>query len=660
MNEVDRWFHRTAGHHDRGVSLYVSFLTGRLPAYFRYRLRFPFLVSTVRFAVHVAEFFILLSALGGVATFTVMVLRAGSLIVAGGWWGLLEIMRDRLRAFAKSGERDAAEFEIGRWLLLGGVAAVVATIVGGAVLQVASLAGENPVGRVYAFLIIVELALGLPIRVLHSGIFATRRVHKPIWSMFVPTVVQLIVLTVGFFYYPAAAVVIAIVASNAISIWITVHYCLEAYRMTGIRPRLPSQGFWNRFPRIPPWLGLETTFSGLSLRLDAVLVLALVGFYGTSTRTFDLTAASSAWGHINAFQFFYLIMPLFRGTYESAGIFYFDFVRLRNAPAIRPLTIRFFHTLLWVAPVIAMFYWVLAFVLGRFMLHDIPISFLLALIPLFVARSVIGIYQIRLFAEGRFGAHIATFLLLLALLWLVWVKPNPASDLVEITAAMLIQLIVLINLQHLQDRRDAPLPTLLSFGGWRQALAAEPGPVAVGTASVPEAITTGQRSAMLSLIRETFCGTGHFAFRSPTSVMFYERVPEPGMAGSHLALQTATGGTVSLRPAAPPAGDEPCSPKDLITTFRQLFPDGIAFDTETLAGADEMRRLDQGTLARTLPAAMASLEDGSDEIPLDDNRLTPVFCGGVLRALFVLPPNPEPERLRCWRSIAKAGCAADG
>lgn len=615
MNEVDRWFERTAGQQDRVVSLYSSFLTGRLFAYFRYRLRFPFLVSTVRFAVHVAEFFILLSALGGVATFTVMVLRAGSLIVAGGWWGLLEVMRDRLRAFAKSGERDAAELEIGRWFLLGAVAALLATIVGGLVLHKASLAGEAPVGRFYAFLIIVELAIGLPVRVLHSGIYATRRVHKPTWSMFVPTLVQLAVIGAGFFYYPAAAIIIAIIASNAISIWITVHFCLEAYRLTGIRPRLADRGFWSRFPKIPPMLGLETTLSGLSLRLDAVLVLALVGFYGTNTRTFDLTAASAAWRHINAFQFFYLIMPLFRGTYESAGIFYFDFVRLRNAPAIRPLAIRFFHTLLWVAPVIALFYWLLAFALARFLLHGVPISFLLALIPLFVVRSVIGIYQIRLFAEGRFGAHIATFLLLIALLWLVWVKPNPASDLIEITAAMLLQLIVLINLQHLQDRRDAPLPTLLSYGEWRQALAAEPGPVIVGTGAIPQAITSKQRSAVLALMRDTFGGKGYFAFRSATALVFYERVPVDGAPSAHLALQTATGGTMSLRSSTPPDEGKPHSPQALTAQFRRLFADGIAFDTETLDGAQNMRGVEHNILARALPTAMASLEDGADQVP---------------------------------------------
>jgi len=105
VNEIDRWFERTALRNSRPVSMYGCLLTGRILSYFGYRLRYPFLIATVRFAVHVAEFFILLSTLGGVAAFTVMVLRAGSLIVAGGWWGLLEVMRERLRVFARSGQR---------------------------------------------------------------------------------------------------------------------------------------------------------------------------------------------------------------------------------------------------------------------------------------------------------------------------------------------------------------------------------------------------------------------------------------------------------------------------------------------------------------------------------------------------------------------------
>ena len=128
------------------MSLYSSFLTGRLFAYFRYRLRFPSwfrrsgLPYTSRNSFHSA-------------------FRAGR---RGDFHGDGASRRqpDRGRrlvgtpgsdarppaAFAKSGERDAAELEIGRWFLLGAVAAL-ATIVGGLVLHKASLAGEAPVGR---------------------------------------------------------------------------------------------------------------------------------------------------------------------------------------------------------------------------------------------------------------------------------------------------------------------------------------------------------------------------------------------------------------------------------------------------------------------------------------------------------------------------------
>ncbi|MBU3750900.1 MAG: hypothetical protein FGM52_10705, partial [Mycobacterium sp.] len=456
MDDVERWFARTARRSAQPITLYPSLLTGRVFRYLGYRLRYPLLIATVRFAVHVAEFFILMSSLGGVAAFTVMVLRAGSLVVAGGWWGLLEVMRERLRRFAAAGDKDASGAEIGRWLALGMLLGVLAIAAGAVVLAVWNPTGAGPAARLYAFLIIVEFAIDLPVRVLHSGVYATRRVYKPPWSMIVPIAVQLAILGLGFYFYPAAAIVVAIVVSNAIGIWITVHFTLEVYRLMGLRPRWDAGHWWRELPSIPARLGLETTLSGLSLRLDALLVLALVGFYGTDTRTFDLTAGLTSWRHIDAFQFFYLILPLFRGTYESAGIFYFDLVRMRNTPALRELKILFFRRLLWITPLIAMFYWLLSALLGHFVLRDVPFSFLLALIPMFMVRTAIGIYQMRLFAEGQFGIHIATLLLLAGLMWLVWINPNPAGDLIQITAAMIVQLIVLMDVQHLRDRRVPP------------------------------------------------------------------------------------------------------------------------------------------------------------------------------------------------------------
>ena len=652
VNDVERWFDRAAGRTTGPVSLYPSLLTGRFAAYLRYRLRFPMLVATVRFAVHVAEFFILLSSLGGVAAFIVMMLRAGSLVVAGGWWGLLEVMRERVRAFAEAGNRDASGHEIGRWLVLAGILAITVTAAGAAVLLVWSPAEAGPVARLYAFLVVVEFAIDLPIRVLHSGVYATRRVYKPMWSMLVPTVIQLAILGSGFYLYPATAIVVAIVVSNALSIWITVHYTIEAYRLVGLRPLFSEHRWWKDLPSIPLRQGVETTLSGLSLRLDAVLVLALVGFYGTSTRTFDLTAGMTTWQQIDAFQFFYLILPLFRGTYESAGIFYFDLVRLRRMPAIRRLALRFFRALLWVAPVVALIFWAQAAVLGVLVLDDVPVSFLLALIPLFVLRSFIGVYQIRLFAEGRFSEHLATLALLAVLLWLVWLNPNPAGDLLQITAAMIVQLIVLINMQHFSDRRDPPLPALLATHEWTTARAGEPGPTVSGAVRIANSITPQQKSAVVALMNRTFADTGHFAFRSSTSLLYYQRGDDTRMP---IHLMSMTGGaarpgaTLTDAPAPGPSGGI----DDLIAGFRALFAEGIVFDAETLDGAADMRSLDPAVLAGVVPAALQALQDGTAVVPVSGRWLTPIFRGGTLRLIFVLPADPGPAQLKSWRETVR-------
>jgi hypothetical protein len=83
MNDIERWFERAARREDRAVSLYASLLTGRIVKYFGYRMRYALLLDGTRYVIHVAEFLIILTSLGGLAAFTVMMLRVSSLIVSG-------------------------------------------------------------------------------------------------------------------------------------------------------------------------------------------------------------------------------------------------------------------------------------------------------------------------------------------------------------------------------------------------------------------------------------------------------------------------------------------------------------------------------------------------------------------------------------------------
>lgn len=659
MNDVDRWFDRTARRENTTVSLYSSLITGKVFAYFRYRLRYALLLDATRFVIHVAEFLIILSSLGGLAAFTVMVLRVGSLIVSGGWWGLLEVMRERVRAFVESGRRDSAEREIGSWLVLSVLVALAVTVVGSVILVVMLPATHDPAGRLYAFLVVVELALSIPVRTLHSGMFATRRIYRPLASIFVPTVAQLLVVGVGVLFYPTAAIVAALIISNAIGIWLTVLYTRRAYRMSGLSPRYRVAGrpFWHVLPAIPPRSGLEATLAGLGLRLDAVAVLAIAGIYGTSTRAFDLTAGFSAWRDVDVFQFFYLVLPLFRGSYDATGIFYFDFVRLRRLPALRQFRLTFFHKLLWTAPVVTLFFWAMAFALGVFVLPDIPVSFLFALLPLFVVRSLIGAYQFRLFAEGRFRELNATIVFSGVLFALVWIDANPASDLVQITAAMIVLLIVHINLQHFGDR-VTELPALLSLSDWIRAAGREDGAVHASTVRLPDWIPAQQRRSVIDLVREMVSGTGHLAFSSPSKLLIYERVgPGDNRSRIHLAIQAATGGAAN-RGARLTHIEDAGSPPDqdtLKTSFREAFRDGVIVDLVTHEGQREIRDLDPNLLAVILPESIRSLEDGNCVIRVADRWLTPIFHDGLLRLLLLLPAGVDAGELRRWVSTVKEG-----
>ncbi|OBF48899.1 hypothetical protein A5778_22595 [Mycolicibacterium monacense] len=678
MNDIDRWFDRTRRHEHRTVSLYGCLLTGRMFEYFRYRLRYALLVDGATFVVHVAEFLIILTALGGLAAFTVMILRVGSLIVSGAWWGLLEVMRERLRGLSLTRDRDAVEREISGWLVLSLIAATAVAVAGAAVALALLPSTGDPLGLLYPLLVVLELALRMPVRVLHSGMFATRRIYRPLWTLFAPTLVQIVVIGAGVFFYPTAAVVVAIIASNALSIWITIHFTLRLYRLNGVSPRpRVARSLRDRLPKIPLRQGFDTTVAGLGLRLDAIAVLAIAGIYGTSTRSFDLTAGFEAWRDIDAFQFFYLVLPLLRGAYEATAVFYFDFVRLRRIPALREYRVWFFHQLLIVTPVVTLYFWGLAVALGLFVLPGIPFTFLLALLPLFIVRSFIGTYQVRLFAEGQFHALNLTIAFTAVLFGLVWIDVNPASDLLELTAAMITLLIVHINLQHLRDR-TSPSPRQLPLGDWIRALAAEPGPVRAGTITVPAWIPERQRAAAIELMRKTLTNRGSLAFCSATSLVFYERssADAPGRQ-PHLEVQTATGGAanrgqywqesaangrealdriVDAQWLKPVAGvpQEPQSPKCLAPEFLSIFPDGMAADLDTRAGAQAIRTLDADLVPAILSAAMKSLDDDALVVSVAGRWLSPIFHENKVRMIFLLPPDPEPAQFQRWLRTLRA------
>ena len=183
----------------------------------------------------------------------------------------------------------------------------------------------------------------------------------------------------------------------------------------------------------------------------------------------------------------------------------------------------------------------------------------------------------------------------------------------------------------------------------------ESGRVRVGTISIPEWIDARQKSNAVTLMRETFDGNGHLAYRSSSNLVFYERVTADNAERQpHLALQEATGGAAN-RAALIPA-DEWSEPRDtsdglaaLEAEFHTIFPEGTAVDLASRAGRKTLGDMDSGLLVGILPMAMKSLDEGAVVTSVSGRSMSAIFHEGKLRLVFILPPEFDSADLRRWR-----------
>ena len=67
-----------------------------------------------------------------------------------------------------------------------------------------------------------------------------------------------------------------------------------------------------------------------------------------------------------------------------------------------------------------------------------------------------------------------------------------------------------------------------------------------------------------------------------------------------------------------------------------------------------MRALDQAVLARAVPVALTSIEQGAAVVAASGRWITPVYRLGTLRLIFVLPAGTDPVPLAHWRDTVKA------
>ena len=209
--------------------------------------------------------------------FGIVLLQALAGLVTSFWWGALEVMRGRVRTLIRSQRPHLVEEEIGRWLCLALVLATAPVIAaGGWILWQLGVAHQPlEAHHLYSLAIVLGLALTLVTRCFHSGVYAVRRIYRPLAAIVLVQCGSFALLPALWPWLGAWSFGLSVLASTLITAAITLHYTARVYRFLGFRP-VASSRLRPCLPRNLPWgefLGAGASYA--LMKLDSFLVLAL-------------------------------------------------------------------------------------------------------------------------------------------------------------------------------------------------------------------------------------------------------------------------------------------------------------------------------------------------------------------------------------------------
>lgn len=616
MSELERWLARQAAREQGVVLLEEGLLGDRMWPYAWRRLRWFFFRYAIESIAHGVTVLFLFRGLEWGNFLLVVVATAAVSLLGSLWWGALEGLRAHVRDLYRSGSPHRIAPVIGGWLALSLVGSAI--ILAFAAVWVAwhALDGSFDAAEAYVLVLLLRAAVDLPARTYHSGVFALRRIYKPIPATLGP---ELIGLAVIFALYPFVGVW-AIVASGAVLTatvtGATVEYVRRVYHFLGIAP-LRELSLRNVAGSARE--ALAGSFSYAVMALDALVVLALL--YKTETDS-------------EALLVLFFAMPTIRAGFDWARLLYFDLKRL-ELRLFTNLRKRFERHTLWLALALGVFFWLVASAIAVAFDGNSAAPLVAALFVFFVARSFLARAQIQAFAEGAYAAVLWTGLLCLAGLGAVGPLADTESErMAGIAVAAAVCALALSQLRGFARTRGEPGTALLTLE-WLRRLGHQRGPVRVGSARIvsagaPERLDTRTRedknrwrlSQLAERTARRLGGTGAAAWLGPDRVVWFE--PRGSSRVDAEWLQRASGGLVSEIVGRECANGE----EALLEAGRAEmlgYASGHLLTAVLPVDVDEARR----TFAAQLPGAVVYAPD--EPVPPELARLRGSELRGILQ-----------------------------
>lgn len=467
MDEVTRWLRRQSEREARTPSLEESLLGNRFWRYVVYRLRYFLVRYCATAAVHAAIVLLLYRTFSHRGFSAILAVWAGASFAESFWWGALEAMRGRIRLLHRAGKPHLVPGEIARWLSLSVQLALV-TVAGVAAWWVWLLVaggGLDP-ARAYVTVLLFALAIQLVTRCYHSGIYALRRIYRPLRAIVAVELVSLAGILglrpwLGPWGFPTAGLISTLTVSA-----VSLYYTRRSYRLLRLAPETRLTVRRLQLPR--RGAAAELLGGGLSfalMSLDALLVLILFG-----TRP--------AAGRSSLFLLFFIVSPTIRAGFDWARLLYFDLKRL-EIRVFRNLRRRFQRVALRLAILLGLVFWATASATGTAVLGRSlgPVYWLL--LPFFLSRSLLAVAQMDAFADRAYGALLANGALCLAGLLAVGLGVRDQREALVGVAGVTLLAFLLLLLRHGELRPASRNREALALSEWLAQLRAvrDPGRV---------------------------------------------------------------------------------------------------------------------------------------------------------------------------------------
>ncbi|HWA76675.1 MAG TPA: hypothetical protein VG937_30290 [Polyangiaceae bacterium] len=671
MERIEALLRRAARNAARRVSLDEALLSDRALAYVWYRNRFLLLRIPLGVVLHVAEVLAFSDAFELGIIGPMLAIRSLPAVAGALWWGALEELRASVRACAARGDWGRAERFVRSYLGLAVDVAIAGVALAIAFIQWGPSEFEGfDIFDAYALACALRFGLEALTRTYHAGIFAVRRVYRPLWSLVLPDVAELLLALSLWSVLGPWGFSLSLLFGGVLGAGLQTHYVAKAYREHGaFRPRLRRLGQARKdLERNDLWVLGRHALANLATHVDALLILFLSG-----------TAAGGS--GVAFVVLLHSLRPLLSAVSSYARVFYFDFKRLSLG------TLAFFEQRF--ARVVNRFAWRLAalvsalsIALDLFVFRG-ELRVELGLLAAYTfARSLLSVQQLRAFTLERYGPLAKGALG--ALLVLFCVRALLPHEIPLVAAQIALLFVLAFWLERLNSRARAPRAVPGEGVGalrFLALLAREPGAVRLGSAALDPRLDApmhgfvGGLSATLDgLVFSRIGRRGVIWYQqnpSQTVAEVRERALRAG-AGSLTRLTVSEcfqSGSQALTPALellssfPGASAKQSQPaqvsnlSELNARFRREFPDGQALDLDHPASARLLK--DRAQVRAILQAIQAvCLGKPGSERERSLPRCTPFCPDGEPEVVFLAPASSESAAFQAFASEVRSASLA--